>query len=142
MRRLNRWAAALAILLAATACGGGDLTAKYLVSVREPASKPITPDEALRGELAVSSAGCVVLRRAEGEALLWAPAGSGLEDAGTAVRITGFGTFELGDEVDLKGKFETVGLPTPKQNRPLNYAECIPEKERKAASVALVAETP
>ena len=51
-----------------------------------------------------------------------------------------WGTFELGDEVDLEGKIETVGLPTPDENRPLNYAECVPEEERPAVTVALVAE--
>lgn len=88
----------------------------------------------------MSPAGCVTLRTSEGEVLLWAPAGSELEDSGHAVTIVGWGTFKLGDEVDLKGKLETVGFPTPRENRPLNYSVCVPEDERNETSVALVAE--
>lgn len=140
VRRAFRCAILIGVVLVLTGCGGEDLEAEYLVSAREQSSMPIPPDEALKGDLVVSSAGCVTLRTSETEVLLWAPAGSELKDAGRAVSIVGWGTFDLGDEVELQGKLETVGYPTPKENRPLNYSECVSEDERDAISVALIAE--
>lgn len=122
------------------ACGSATTQANHLVSDASPASMPIPPKDALDGRLDVSERGCVVLVVDGRELLLWAPAGSELVDGGGSVQIAGWDTYELGDEVELRGKEETVGMPI-RRNQPLNYRACVPQEDRQDLRAALVAET-
>ena len=70
----------------------------------------------LDGNIGVTKSGCFTI----GDAVLWADQHSRIVSKGTAVRLTGVGTFRIGDHLDAPGyyfhtKAASSPAPTPRQ---------------------------
>ncbi len=70
----------------------------------------------LDGDIGVTESGCFTI----GDAVLWADRHSRIVSAGTAVRLSGLGTYKIGDHVDAAGyyfhaKASATSAPVPRQ---------------------------
>lgn len=146
MRRIVAPVVLGALLVLVSACGGDDASGedigggstpepipassvtaipggpRLLVSTVVPEPDPIGRDAMVTGKLSLNAKDCFQL----GDSILVAPYGSNIVDGGKSVEMTGYGRFELGDQVKGGGWY----MPAARPEVDPAWRGCIVDKKR------------